>query len=77
MTIQLKRASLALALSVLAGTSFAKDFSPAVIYDQAGKFDKSFNEAAFNGAERFKKEFKISYREGTIASEAQERTTAA
>ncbi|KJV26053.1 ABC transporter substrate-binding protein [Aquitalea magnusonii] len=71
MTIQLKRASLAVALSVLAGTSFAKDFSPAVIYDQAGKFDKSFNEAAFNGAERFKKEFKISYREGTIASEAQ------
>ena len=71
MTIQLKRASLAVALSMLAGATFAKDFTPAVIYDQAGKFDKSFNEAAFNGAERFKKEFKISYREGTIASEAQ------
>ena len=29
---------------------------PAVIYDMGGKFDKSFNEAAYNGAERWKKE---------------------
>ena len=28
---------------------------PAVIFDMGGKFDKSFNEAAFNGAEQWKK----------------------
>lgn len=28
---------------------------PAIIYDLGGKFDKSFNEAAFNGAEAWKK----------------------
>ena len=71
MNTQLKRVSVAVAMSMLAGAAIAKDFTPAVVYDQAGKYDKSFNEAAFNGAERFKKEFKISYREGTIASEAQ------
>ena len=34
----------------------AQDFTPAVIFDMGGKFDKSFNEAAYNGAERYKKE---------------------
>ena len=29
---------------------------PAIIFDAGGKFDKSFNESAFNGAEAFKKE---------------------
>jgi basic membrane protein A len=29
---------------------------PAIIYDMGGKFDKSFNEAAYNGMERWKKE---------------------
>ena len=29
---------------------------PAVVYDMGGKFDKSFNEAAYNGAERWKKD---------------------
>lgn len=46
-------------------------FVPAVVYDQAGKFDKSFNEAAYTGAERFKKATGITYREAQIANEAQ------
>ena len=29
---------------------------PAVIYELGGKFDKSFNQAAYSGAERWKKE---------------------
>ncbi|MCU0966367.1 MAG: BMP family ABC transporter substrate-binding protein, partial [Burkholderiaceae bacterium] len=29
---------------------------PAIVYDMGGKFDKSFNEAAFRGMERWKKE---------------------
>ena len=42
------------AASVLvAGAAFA---DPAIIYDLGGKFDKSFNEAAYNGAEAWKAE---------------------
>jgi basic membrane protein A len=38
---------------LLVGSAFA---DPAIIYDLGGKFDKSFNEAAYNGAEAWKKE---------------------
>ena len=46
----------AIALAILAGVggASAQDFQPAVIFDMGGKFDKSFNEAAYNGAEKFK-----------------------
>ena len=37
----------------LIGSAFAE---PAIIYDLGGKFDKSFNESAFTGAEKWKKE---------------------
>jgi len=44
---------------------------PAVIFDMGGKFDKSFNEAAYNGAERWKKEAGKPYLEFEIANAAQ------
>ena len=44
---------------------------PAVIYDMGGKFDKSFNQAAYDGAERWKKETGKAYLEFEIANEAQ------
>ena len=44
---------------------------PSVVYDMGGKFDKSFNEAAFNGAERWKKESGKAYLDFEIANEAQ------
>jgi basic membrane protein A len=44
---------------------------PAVIYDMGGKFDKSFNEAAFRGMERWKKETGKPYLEFEIANESQ------
>ena len=44
---------------------------PAVVFDMGGKFDKSFNEAAYTGAERFKKDTGIAYREFEVTSEAQ------
>jgi len=44
---------------------------PAVVFDMGGKFDKSFNEAAYTGAERFKKETSIGYREFEVTNEAQ------
>jgi basic membrane protein A len=65
----------AVALTLLAtgpgGPVGAQEFVPAVVFDMGGKFDKSFNEAAYQGAERFKKETGIAYREFEVTSEAQ------
>ena len=44
---------------------------PAIIYDLGGKFDKSFNESAFTGAERWKAETGGEYREIELQSQAQ------
>ena len=56
----------------LVGTPvLAQKLEPAVIFDLGGKFDKSFNEGAYNGAERFKKETGITYREFEVSNEAQ------
>ncbi|MDQ7776475.1 BMP family lipoprotein [Paracoccus aminovorans] len=43
---------------------------PALIFDLGGKFDKSFNEAAYQGAERWKSETGGSYKELEMQSEA-------
>ncbi len=53
------------------GIGSAAAFQPAIIFDMGGKFDKSFNEAAFMGAERFKRETGIDYLEFEISNEAQ------
>ena len=55
----------------LTGPATAQEFVPAVVFDMGGKFDKSFNEAAYAGAERFKKETGIAYREFEVTAEAQ------
>lgn len=44
---------------------------PAIVYDKGGKLDKSFNEAAFIGAERFKTETALEYRDFEPANEGQ------
>ena len=44
---------------------------PAIIYDMGGKFDKSFNEAGYNGIERWKKESGKPYLEFEITNESQ------
>jgi basic membrane protein A len=46
-------------------------FVPAVTYDIGGKYDKSFNEAAWRGAERFSADTGIAYREFEITSPVQ------
>jgi basic membrane protein A len=51
------------ALAAMSATALAADIKPALVYGTGGKFDKSFNEAAFNGAEKFKKETGIAYRD--------------
>jgi basic membrane protein A len=44
---------------------------PGIVYAQGAKFDKSFNEAAYTGAERFKAETGIAYREVEITNDSQ------
>ena len=60
-----------LAAAAMAVPAFAADIKPAIIYDLGGKFDKSFNEAAFNGAEKFKTETGIEYRDFEYPNAAQ------
>ncbi|MBC7618653.1 MAG: BMP family ABC transporter substrate-binding protein [Candidatus Saccharibacteria bacterium] len=56
-------ASLACSLQALA--------DPAVVFDMGGKFDKSFNEAAFRGMEKWKKDTGKNYLSFEIANESQ------
>lgn len=49
----------------------AKEFSPAIVYDFGGKFDRSFNQSASAGAEQFKKETGIAFREFEVSNAAQ------
>ena len=58
------------ALCVAAGASAANP-KLAIVYDAGGKFDKSFNQSAFEGAERFKKETGIAYLEAQASSDTQ------
>ena len=62
---------LAAAVTLLAAQGAAWAQQPAVIYDMGGKFDKSFNQAGFEGAERWKKESGKSYIEFEISNPAQ------
>ena len=66
-----KLALAGLAAASVALPAAAQTFTPAVIFDMGGKFDKSFNEAAYNGAERFKKEAGGTYQEFEVTNEAQ------
>ena len=59
------------ALAALAAAGSAALADPAVIYDMGGKFDKSFNEAAFVGAEAWKKSTGKPYLDFEISNEAQ------
>ena len=58
-------------MSTIPAVAPAQDFKPAIVFDMGGKFDKSFNQAAFDGAERFKKETGIDYREFEVTSPTQ------
>ncbi|MEI7598552.1 MAG: BMP family ABC transporter substrate-binding protein [Aestuariivirga sp.] len=61
----------AAALAITSGAALADDSKPAIVFDVGGKFDKSFNESMFNGAEKFKAETGTAYGEFEIAQEAQ------
>ena len=59
--------ALALALAV----SFQAKAEPAIVFDMGGKFDKSFNEAAYRGIEQWKKETGKQYLDFEISNESQ------
>jgi basic membrane protein A and related proteins len=73
----MKLAFSTLAGAVLAATLSAASMSalaqatPAVIFDMGGKFDKSFNEAAYRGVERWKQETGKTYLEFEISNDTQ------
>ncbi|MBR7781045.1 BMP family lipoprotein [Undibacterium luofuense] len=69
--MKLKQISLTLVSMLAAASAYAADPKFAVIYDAGGKFDKSFNQSASEGAERFKKETKIGFMEVQVASDTQ------
>ena len=62
---------MASAAFLVATTASAADPKLAIVYDAGGKFDKSFNQSAFEGAERFKKETKINFLEAQASSDTQ------
>jgi basic membrane protein A len=64
-------AAVAVAGLSLFGAANAQDFQAAIVFDMGGKFDKSFNQAAYDGAERFKMETGLSYREFEVTSPTQ------
>ena len=59
------------AAAALAMTATVAAAEPALIFDLGGKFDKSFNEAAFNGATRWAEETGGTFLEIEMQSEAQ------
>ncbi|HEY9108094.1 MAG TPA: BMP family ABC transporter substrate-binding protein [Roseateles sp.] len=69
MTTTLSRLSLALMLAC--GAAQAAQQQPAVIFDMGGKFDKSFNQAGYQGAEQWKKETGKAYLEFEISNDTQ------
>ncbi|ALT77486.1 MULTISPECIES: BMP family lipoprotein [unclassified Roseateles] len=66
------RAAVTLTLMAAAGLCQAQaQTQPAVIFDMGGKFDKSFNESAYRGIERWKKETGKTYLEFEISNDTQ------
>ncbi|MGB0960398.1 MAG: BMP family lipoprotein [Halocynthiibacter sp.] len=68
MTLMHKMLGAAASVALTAGAAMA---DPAIIFDLGGKFDKSFNEAAYAGAEKWKAETGGNYLEVEMQSEAQ------
>lgn len=61
-----------LAATAMCATAFAQEeIKPGLLFDFGGKFDKSFNEASYNGAELFKKETGIDYVDFEVSNDAQ------
>ncbi len=69
--MKLKQLSMTIAALCAATGAAAADPKLGIVYDAGGKFDKSFNQSAYEGAERFKKETGIKYIEVQASSDTQ------
>lgn len=69
--MKLKQLSLTVAALCVAASASAAAPKLAVVYDAGGKFDKSFNQSAFEGASRFKQETGINFIEVQASSDTQ------
>ncbi len=78
MTIK-RRTFLGAGLAAFGGAAFAhvrtawaqNTATPAIQFDMGGKFDRSFNQSAYDGAERFKRETSTNYLEFEVTNPTQ------
>ena len=70
-TVNLTTAARLGVLVTALAASFQVWAEPAVVFDMGGKFDKSFNEAAYRGMEQWKKETGKQYLEFEVSNESQ------
>jgi len=72
MPMMSSRLCLALLLALgVAAQAAARDFLPVIVYDFGGKFDRSFNQSASEGAQKFRADTGVAYREFEITNAAQ------
>ncbi|RZT04105.1 basic membrane protein A [Duganella sp. CF402] len=69
--MKLLQLSLTVAALFIATSASAADPKLGIVYDAGGKFDKSFNQSAFEGATRFTKETNIKFIEVQASSDTQ------
>jgi basic membrane protein A and related proteins len=61
----------ATAATLLASTALADTIKPAVVYDKAGKHDKSFGQSVWEGAQKFEKDSGIKFADFEPQNESQ------
>src|ERR1700704_5598507 len=71
MRLLISSAFAAVGVLLNASAGSAADIKPAVVYDIGGKFDKSFNEGVYVGAEKFKAETKLNFADFEVTNETQ------
>ncbi|NVD99191.1 BMP family protein [Massilia sp. BJB1822] len=69
--MKIKQLAVAISALLLAASASAADPKLGIVYDAGGKFDKSFNQSAFEGASRFKKDTGINFIEVQVNSDTQ------
>jgi len=69
--MKFKQLSMTIAALCVAGGAAAATPKLAIVYDAGGKFDKSFNQSAAEGAARFKKDTGINVLEAQASSDTQ------
>jgi basic membrane protein A len=69
--MKLKQFTMTIAALCVAGTAAAAEPKLGMVYDAGGKFDKSFNQSAFEGLQRFSKETGIKVLEVQANSDTQ------